>query len=569
MKQPSNPPLAALLAGWKKLAYWPGGKQALRFLGSIGLVLLFTLVGFPLSIFLHPVNLVMLYLAAVVVAALYLGRSAAILASILSVLAFDYVFVEPRFTLNVSDTEYLVTFFGLLVVGLVISNSTAVVREQFRAAQRRERNATALNLLGRDLTVAVGLEEMLQAILRHIGQTFHREVVIWLPQGDQLAVQAATPGFHMEPIEQTAAAWAYQHNQATGRGAELFSQARGRYLPLETAKGVLGVLGVEPAEEAAFLTAEQRQLLDSFALLAAMAIERAYLAEQASQALVLRQAEKLQTALLNSISHDLRTPLASITGILSTLRDAEPPTTGGPPTTSGPLTPREPGAHPANVLDPATRLELLESASEEAARLNRLVGNLLDMTRLEGGALRLSSDLCDVHDLVGAALAQLGERLRSHPVHTSIPQDLPLVPMDFVLMVQVLSNLLDNAAKYSPADSPLEVTARLIPQPGAEGSNLLGQPAIEIAVLDRGIGIPQADLKHVFDKFYRVRRPDGVQGTGLGLSISRGIVEAHGGRIWASQRPSEVPGQASGGTVVTLALPLAAPKAAQEAQQHG
>ena len=191
------------------------------------------------------------------------------------------------------------------------------------------------------------------------------------------------------------------------------------------------------------------------------------------------------------------------------------------------------------------------------------------MTRLEGGALRLSSDLCDVHDLVGAALAQLGERLRSHPVHTSIPQDLPLVPMDFVLMVQVLSNLLDNAAKYSPADSPLAVTAHLIPQPGAEGSNLLGQPAIEIAVLDRGIGIPQADLKHVFDKFYRVRRPDGVQGTGLGLSISRGIVEAHGGRIWASQRPGEVPGQASGGTVVTLALPLAAPKAAQEAQQHG
>ena len=557
MKRPSNSPLAALLTGWRKLAYWPGGKQALRFLGSIGLVLLFTLVGFPLSIFLHPVNLVMLYLAAVVVAALYLGRSAAILASILSVLAFDYVFVEPRFTLNVSDTEYLVTFFGLLVVGLVISNSTAVVREQFRAAQRRERNATALNLLGRDLTVAVGLEEMLQAILRHIGQTFHREVVIWLPQGDQLAVQAATPGFHMEPIEQTAAAWAYQHNQATGRGAELFSQARGRYLPLETAKGVLGVLGVEPAEEAAFLTAEQRQLLDSFALLAAMAIERAYLAEQASQALVLRQAEKLQTALLNSISHDLRTPLASITGILSTLRDAEQLTADGP------------GAQPANGLDPATRLELLESASEEAARLNRLVGNLLDMTRLEGGALRLSSDLCDVHDLVGAALAQLGERLRSHPVHTSIPQDLPLVPMDFVLMVQVLSNLLDNAAKYSPADSPLEVTARLIPQPGAEGSNLLGQPAIEIAVLDRGIGIPQADLKHVFDKFYRVRRPDGVQGTGLGLSISRGIVEAHGGRIWASQRPSEVPGQASGGTIITLALPLAAPKAAQEAQQHG
>jgi two-component system sensor histidine kinase KdpD len=441
---------------------------------------------------------------------------------------------------------------------LVISNSTAVVREQFRAAEQRERNATAINLLSRDLTKAVGLEDMLQAILRHVGQTFNREVAIWLLQDDQLVVQAATPGFHMEPIEQTAAAWAYQYNQMAGRGAEMFSQARGRYLPLETAKGVLGVLGVESAEETVSLTAEQRQLLDSFARLAAMAIERAHLAEQASQALVLRQAEKLQTALLNSISHDLRTPLASITGILSTLRDAEQLAPGGPQ------------SQPANGLDPATRTELLESASEEAARLNRLVGNLLDMTRLEGGALRLSSDLCDVHDLVGAALAQLGERLRRHPVHTSIPQDLPLVPMDFVLMVQVLSNLLDNAAKYSPEDAPLEVTARLVSQPGLDGGGLPGQPAqaIEIAVLDRGIGIPQADLEHIFDKFYRVRRPDGVQGTGLGLSISRSIIEAHGGRIWASQRPGEVAGQA-GGTIIALALPLSAPKATREAQQHG
>ncbi|HNT24944.1 MAG TPA: DUF4118 domain-containing protein [Anaerolineales bacterium] len=537
---------SALLTRLKDPAQWLNGRRLRRFLGSIALVLLVTLIGLPLEIFLHPTNLVMLYLAAVVVTALYLGRSAAILASVLSVLAFDYVFVAPRFTLNVSDTEYLVTFLGLLVVGLVISNTTAVVSEQFQAAEQRERNATALNLLSRDLTVAVGLDEMLQAVLHHVGQTFKREVVVWLPQNNHLIVQAASPGFRVDDAEQNTAAWAYAHNQPAGRGTEMLSHARGRYLPLETARGVLGVLGIEPLDETTLLTTEQRQLLDSFARLAAMAIERAHLAEQASQALVLRQTEKLQSALLNSISHDLRTPLASITGILSTLRESE----------SGLPGEQEPGSWPANSLDPATRAELLESASEEAARLNRLVGNLLDMTRLEGGALRLSIDRCDVRDLVGAALAQLGDRLNQHPLRTAIPQELPLVPMDFVLMVQVLSNLLDNAAKYSPEGAPIEVTAQIVEQ----HSKLAG-PAVEMAVFDRGMGIPSADLKHVFEKFYRVHRPDGVQGTGLGLSISRGIVEAHGGRIWASQREA-------GGSIIALALPLHASSPLQETSKN-
>lgn len=547
MKQPVKDQFSTLFTKLKDTIRWVKGYRLGRFLGSFGLVLLVTAIGLPLEIFLHPVNLVMLYLAAVVVTALYLGRSAAILASLLSVLAFDYVFVAPRFTLNVSDTEYLVTFLGLLAVGLVISNTTAVVREQFQAAEQRERNATVLNSLSRDLTVAVDLDEMLQAVLRHIGQTFKREVVIWLPQNERLAVRAATPGFNTTPTEEEAASWAYENNQPAGRGTEILGQARGRYLPLETARGVLGVLGVEPSEKTALLTAEQRQLLDSFARLAAMAIERANLAEQANQALILRQTEKLQSALLNSISHDLRTPLASITGILSTLRESEP----GLPESG------QPDLQLANNLDPVTRAELLESASEEAARLNRLVGNLLDMTRLEGGALRLSIDLCDVRDLVGAALAQLGDRLSLHPLRTAIPQDLPLVPMDFVLMVQVLSNLLDNAAKDSPQGAPIEVTAQII-----EHHSKLAGPAVEMAVLDRGIGIPPTDLKHVFDKFYRVRRPDGIQGTGLGLSISRGIVEAHGGRIWASQREA-------GGTMIGLALPLHALPPLQETSKNG
>jgi two-component system sensor histidine kinase KdpD len=254
-------------------------------------------------------------------------------------------------------------------------------------------------------------------------------------------------------------------------------------------------------------------LLDAFASQAALAIERAQLAEQARQAEVLQATEKLQTALLNSISHDLRTPLVSITGALSSLQEDDV------------------------ELDEATRRSLVENAREEAERLNRLVGNLLDMTRIEAGALKVAREPCDVQDVIGTALESLDDWLRSRPLTVDVPSDLPLVPMDFVLMAQVLVNLLDNALKYSPPGTPIEVHAYM------DGSEA------HIQVADRGVGIPPDDLERVFDKFYRVQQPGQVTGTGLGLSICRGIVEAHGGRIWANNRDG-------GGTAVTVTLPL-------------
>jgi two-component system sensor histidine kinase KdpD len=290
-----------------------------------------------------------------------------------------------------------------------------------------------------------------------------------------------------------------------------------RYLPLKTPRGVVGVLGIEPPTTTGHLTPEQRQQMETFASQAALAIERVQLEEQARQAETQRAAEKLQTALLNSISHDLRTPLATITGVLSTLNDEEA------------------------QLDTETRHSLTESAAQEAASLNRLVGNLLDMTRLEAGAVKLNLEPCEVSDVVGAALEQLSGELHNRQVQLDIADDLPLVPMDFVLIQQVLTNLLDNAVKYSPPEAPIEIHAR---QAGQE---------LEIQVADRGVGIPPDDLVRVFDKFFRVRRPNSVAGSGLGLTICKGIVEAHGGRIWAQNRPG-------GGVLLIFTVPLGASK---------
>jgi two-component system sensor histidine kinase KdpD len=285
-------------------------------------------------------------------------------------------------------------------------------------------------------------------------------------------------------------------------------------LPLKTARGVVGVLGVKSLGAADIpLTAEQRRLMEAFASQASLAIERAQLAEAARQTQVLQATEKLQTALLNSISHDLRTPLVSITGALSSLQDQ------------------------ATQLSEADRLSLVDNARGEAERLNRLVGNLLDMTRLEAGALTLRLEPGDVQDLIGTSLEQVDDRLSGRAVTLEVPADLPLVPMDFALMTRVMVNLLDNALKYSPPGSPLEVQARV------------NEGQLEIQVADRGLGIPPEDLVHVFDKFYRVQRPENVSGTGLGLSICKGIVEAHHGTIRAEKRDG-------GGTCLIVTLPL-------------
>ena len=517
---------------------WHPHRPWRRYFLSLMLVAGATLLGLPARELVSPINLVMLYLLIVVAAAIYLGRGPSIVTAILGVLAFDLFFVPPIFTFAVADTQYVLTFAGLLIVGLVISDLTVRLREQVEVVQRRESETMELYEFSRDLTAAAGFEDTLRSAIKHVDQTFHWQAAILLPEGEEMRARASSPNFQLDDSERAVAIWAFQHKEPAGRGTDTLPAVPIRCLPLKTVRGVVGILAVKPTNEDDPLTPEQRRLLESFASQIALAIERALLDEQARQTQLLHATEKLQTALLDSVSHELRTPLVSITGALSSLQ--------------------EENSH----LDEAGRRNLIETAMEEAERLNHLVGNLLDMTRIEAGAIRMRREPCDVQDVIGSALERLTNRLRGRNVTVDIAPTLPLVPMDFALIVQVLVNLLDNALKYSFPDSPIQITVRVV---GA---------ALQIQVADRGIGIPREDLTRVFDKFFsvqrphkaprlvpvdarspqfaqifRVHRPDKAGGIGLGLSICKGIVEAHGGTIDAANRDG-------GGTLITLNLPL-------------
>lgn len=466
------------------------------------------------SRFLEPTNLVMVYLLAVVVAAVRLGRRPAMLTAFLGVLAFDFFFVPPHITFVVADTQYLITFAGLLIVGLVISSLVARAQERAEVIRVREIQTASLYYLSRDLAAAADSVTVLRAVIRNVEEALNATATIFLPEGERLEQLATSDGLVLDSKEQAVADWAFRNRQPAGCGTDTLISANLIYLPLQTPASQLGVLGVRMEDELEYRSTESRRLLDAFATQAAMAIERVQFSHQAEQAQILQARENLERALLNSISHDLRTPLVTVTGVLASLRDE--------------------GDH----FSEAARNELLDTAASEAERLNRFVGNLLDMTRIEAGAIRLNHELCDVQDLVGCAMAAIKQRVGGRTILIRLPDDLPLVPLDLVLMTQVLVNLLDNSLKYSPAVSSIELSARL------ERGWLL----LEIA--DQGPGVPEQDLKRVFDKFYRIPVPEGVGGTGLGLSICKGIVEAHNGSIRAINR-------AGGGLTMVVRLPLA------------
>jgi two-component system, OmpR family, sensor histidine kinase KdpD len=485
-----------------------------RYVWSLLLVALATATGFLIGGRIEQTNLVMLYLLTVVVSAIYLGRGPAILASLTSVLLFDFLFVTPYYTFAVSDTQYIIVFIALFLVGMVISQLTARASEQAEAARRREAETAELYDLSRDLASSANVESILAVLQKHLEQTFSRTITVLLPDGDQLVARVMSKDMTLDDEEMAVADWVYRRNEPAGRHTNTLPAAQLRYLPLKTSKGVMGVLGVgKPSTADTDLTPAERRLMESFANQGAQAIERALLEEQNRQMVLLQSAEKLQNALLNSISHDLRTPLVAITGALSALDEN------------------------SIKMDEPTRNALIENARGEAERLNRLVGNLLNMTRIESGAIKLHLEPGDVQDLIGIAIEQLGKRIANRTVNVDVPTNFPLVPMDFTLMAQVLVNILENAVKYSPEYCAIEVNARVV------------DDKVRLQILDRGEGIPPEDLSRVFDKFYRVQRPDSVSGTGLGLSISKGIVEAHGGQIHALNR-------AGGGTILEVELPL-------------
>jgi two-component system sensor histidine kinase KdpD len=454
---------------------------------AIGAVAAATAIAWPMFPLFEPANLMMAYLLAVVVVAARHGRGPSVVASILGVGAFDFFFVPPYLTFAVADTQYLLTFAVMLVVGLVVSGLTTRIRRQAEAARAREERTAALYAMSRELAGTGSVPELVAVAQRHIGAVFDADVAVFEPDAD------GRPRLD--------ASW----------HASLGDPKRAVTLPLLGHGGPLGVIGVRSRRRNALATLESMRQLETFVNQTALALERARLAEEAEAARVRAEAERLRNALLTSVSHDLRTPLAAITGAATTLLES--------------------GAR----LEPATRRELVESVRDEAERLNRLVQNLLQMTRLESGALRLRHDWHPLEEVVGAALGRLQTALGDRRITVSLPPDLPLVAIDDVLVEQVLVNLLDNAIKHTPPCSPIRIIATAAAR------------KVTVEVSDHGPGVPKGDEENVFAKFYSATT-GGPRGAGLGLAICRGIVEAHGGRIWAQNLPE-------GGVAFLFTLP--------------
>ncbi|MCI0548397.1 MAG: sensor histidine kinase KdpD [Candidatus Rokubacteria bacterium] len=469
---------------------------------AVGVVAVATGIAWAMYPTFERSNLVMLYLLGVVLVAMRAGRGPSAFAAVLAVAAFDFFFVPPYLTFAVSDTQHLVTFAIMLVVGLVVSSLTVRMRAQAESARERERRTAALYAMSRELATTRGIGALAGIAARHVAELFASRVAVLLPgaEGRLEPAPGLTGGFEVDASDRGVSQWVYEHGQPAGLGTTTLPGASALYLPLIGSRRTLGVLGVRPADPHLFEAPEPLHQLETFASQTAQAIERASLAQEAQDAQVRAETERMRSSLLTSVSHDLRTPLATITGAASTLLDE--------------------GAE----LAAGTRRELLEAVHEEAERLNRLVQNLLEMTRLESGALALRSDWHPLEEVVGAALGRFGKRLVGRVVATRLPADLPLVRIDDVLIEQVLINLVDNALKYTPPESPIEIAA----WPGD------GQVVVEVG--DRGPGVPAGKEERVFEKFYRGGDAHG-RGVGLGLAIAEGIVKAHGGRIWAERRP--------------------------------
>jgi two-component system sensor histidine kinase KdpD len=502
----------------------PPAADPVPYLWAAGTVLLCTLLCAAMFKRYDNSNLIMVYLLGVAFVASRYGRRPSALAAVLSVAAFDFFFVPPYLTFAVSDTQYAVTFAVMLIVSLLISTLAVRVRAQAEAARSREQRTQVLYSMSRELAAAKTTDEVARAASRHVSDVLHGAAEVLLPSGDGRIAPSSLAGAPGDVREAAVAQWALDHGRLAGLGTDTLPGASALYLPLRGTQSTLGVLGVRPDPALLPLAPDQVDLLESLAHQAASGLERVRLASDAEEARLAAETERLRSTLLSSVSHDLRTPLAAITGAASTLLDS----------------PR---------LDPGVERELKEAIHEEADRLNRLVTNLLDMTRLDSGSVSLNRDWESLEELVGTALARLGRPLKERAVSVDIPADLPPVPVDGVLIEQVIVNLLENALKYTPLGSPIAITARLD----------RGVAVVEIA--DEGPGLPPGAEEQVFEKFYRGGH--GQRGFGLGLPICKAIVSAHGGRIWAENRRPQ-------GAAFRFTLPLgeAPPRAMESDVEH-
>lgn len=484
------------------------------YLMTVAVIALVTALASPLHAFLDLANIVMLYLLVVVLAALKLGRGPAVLASFLAVAAFDFFFVPPQMTFAVSDAQYLVTFAVMLAVALITGQLTAGLSFQAAIAESRERHNRALYEMARELSSALTIEQITEITQRFIDVGFNAEASILVPgSGERIAPAAGIAP--LDKVDAGIAQWAFDHGEAAGRSTNTLPSSPLLYVPLKAPMRTRGVLAIAPRETGALLTPEQRQLLDTSATLIAIALERVHYIAVAQDALVHMESERLRNSLLSALSHDLRTPLTVLTGLADSL------------SLTGPALPHE-------------QAEIARAIREEALRTNALVSNLLDMARLQVGHVKLKREWQPLEEVIGVALQSRAAMLAQHTVRIDLPADLPLLEFDAVLMERVFCNLLENAAKYTPPCSLIEITAR------RDGDQ------VEIVIADNGPGLPPGKEESLFEKFTRGHDESSVSGVGLGLAIVRAIVTAHNGTVRAENRPQ-------GGARFIVRLPAGEP----------
>ncbi|MDB6084874.1 MAG: sensor protein KdpD, partial [Gammaproteobacteria bacterium] len=499
--------------------------KRLRYVWSAVACGVVTLLSVPLAAHFDRSNIVAIYILAVVLVGVRFGRGPAALAAVLSVSAFDFFFVPPRFSFAVSDVQYLLTFCIMLAVGLITGQLTAGLRSQARVALHREERAAALYELARDLSGAVELDHVVKISDESIEHTFHVNAALLLPDANGRLAMASARSEPSLSVDVGIAQWAFDKGHAAGVGTDTLPGSEVLYIPLRAPVQARGVLALRAKHRRLLKIPEQRQLLDTFAALIAIALERVHYVGVAQDALVRMESERLRNSLLAALSHDLRTPLTVLVGLAESLTFTKPRLS-------------------------AAQMETTEAIQDEARRMSTLVINLLDMARIESGEVRLDLQWQPLEEVVGAALDSARNMLKQHRVEVRLPRDLPLVRFDALLIERVLVNLLENASKYTPAGTTVTLSAEV------------AGDQIQVSVSDNGPGLPAGREEALFQKFARGDRESATPGVGLGLAICRAIVESHHGKIVAINRPG-------GGVTFSFMLPLGRPPvAASEAESE-
>ncbi len=482
---------------------------------ALGVLVTCNALALGLSGTLELTNLLMIYLAGILIVVSRTGKSASIFTCLLGVLSFDFFIVPPRFSFSPTDSQYLITLAVVLLFTLTISEQMAKARRQTQVIRQKEERAEALYDLSCELAASQDMDRMLETAVGKVAEIFSGRVGILIPdtEGHLFVRVGQMSFFNPDSSEQKAASWAHKFGKMAGPGMGNFDDIIVFYLPLVVSGNPVGVLALEPTDKARSLTEEQLHLLQALTNQIGASLQNIRLSAETQAAHLKAEMEELRSALLSSVSHDLRTPLAVITGSASSLLD------------------------PGSRLNESARQELAKDIYNESERLNRLLSNLLEMTRLSAGKVILRKELQPLEEVVGAALSRMEKKLAGRRVEADFPESLPMLPLDSLLMEQVFINLIENALKYTPPGSTISLSAHV------------RRKDLKVRVEDSGPGLAEGDEDKIFEKFYRGKAVAGQSGVGLGLSICRAVVEAHGGRIWAENRPE-------GGASFNFSLPL-------------